>query len=419
MTLVLEHLEAGDRRIVQAGQPFTLGTFPDATWSLAHSGKDGGGELRVTADGGGASVVLVRGTAHLDQRALPAGEARAVSDGAVIGLGAHRIAARFRTDLTDARATTAPTISAILADVAPGGITAESPVPARSDDDWIARLTGERKTKRPDWDRLGSFEHRSEVTAEKGERDVSLDTLRSGGAFLPDDWDMEASEGAVSDADARASQSRATGHVVPAKALSQKNVQVDRRVGPDGLAFLRGAGLSINELDDLTQDAMYALGAMLRTALDGVVDMERAALSRAADHGDEAANLVPGDSIRMILGAVQAGGEASADLDARLDALARTHAATHSGAYAFAAAARVLLDPDSLRANATNALRVGTATRAWALYEQRFAGGGDVPPLSDRALNAAIRASYLETEENGTADEVASPLPTPGGLPRK
>ncbi|WP_147108226.1 hypothetical protein [Tateyamaria sp. syn59] len=418
MTLVLEHLDAGDRRIVQAGQPFTLSTFPDATWSLPPRGKDGGGELRVTADSHGANIVLVRGIAHLDQRALSAGEARSVADGAVIGLGAHRIAARFREDLTDARATAAPTISAILADVAPGGITAESLVPARSDDDWIARLTGEGTAKRPDWDRLGGFEHRAEVTAEKGERDIPLDTLRSGGAFLPDDWDMDAADAVPSDADARSGQSRATGYVVAAKAVSQ-STQQERCIGPDGVAFLRGAGLSANELEDLTQDTMHTFGAMLRIALDSLVAMERGALNRGAEHNSEAVASTPRDAVRTLLGAAQAGGGALSDLTARLDAVERTHAATHDGAYAFAAAARVALDPDSLRAQATNALRVGTAARAWALYEERFAGGSDDPPLSDRALSAAIRAHNHTAEQDGTPDNTPFPLPTPGGVPRK
>ncbi|KIC47857.1 hypothetical protein [Tateyamaria sp. ANG-S1] len=418
MTLVLEHLDAGDRRIVQAGQPFTVGTYPNATWSLAAGGKDSGGELRVTAESGGASVVLVRGTAHLDQRALATGEARTVSDGAVIGLGSHRIAARFRNDLTDARASAAPTISTILADIAPGGITAESPVQARSDDDWISRLTGEPGTKRPDWDRLGRFDHRAEVTEEDGERDTPLDILHSGGTFLPDDWHTDKGDANASDTDARSGQSRPTGHVVAAQTIGD-GLQQNRRIGPDGLAFLNGAGLSANELDDLNQDAMKALGVILRTALDGIVALERAALNRAADRASEAVGPAPRDAIHMILGAVQSGGGALADLEARLDALARTYAATHDGAYAFAAAARVALDPDSLRANATNTLRVGTAARAWALYEERFAGGRDDPPLSDRALSAAIRAHSAKTEDDATHDETPFPLPTPGGEPRK
>ncbi|MBY5931950.1 hypothetical protein KUV51_02960 [Tateyamaria omphalii] len=438
MTLVLEHVGGGDRRIVQAGHPFRLGTFPDATWSLppGGDGAKGAGEVRIAAETAGASVTLLRGAAYLDQRPLVAGEARALPDGAIIAVGMHRIAARYRSDLTAARASEAPTISTILADVSPGGITAESPVEARSDDDWISGLTGElRAEQRPDWDSLGRFDNRAEVTRE-GEYSNDLNALKSANTFLPDDWDAEPDIPGPSDAAARAVQSRAPGDVMPLPTGHAElgDAETSQRIGDDGLAFLRGAGLSASEMADVTPETMQSLGNLLRIALDGVTEMERAQALRAADLDLPARVTAPRDAVHTLLAAVQAGQGACADLSARLVELARAQSAMHEGALAFVSAARERLDPVVLWAVATPArrsLRLGTAARAWSLYAARFEGRADTapedaspetaPPLSDRALATAIRSQYDASDRSAakaTGRQVAAHA-SPHPLDRK
>ncbi|MEJ6395844.1 hypothetical protein V8J82_21475 [Gymnodinialimonas sp. 2305UL16-5] len=396
--LVLELLDAGERRLVQRGQSFTMGTFPGATWPLpATPGAANGGEVRVQPDGVTASIALVRGSATLDQRALTE-EPRTLSADAIIIIGPHRIAARFRDDLTIAHATEAPTISAILADVAPGGITASSPVPARAQDDWIGTLTGDApETGRPDWNSLGRYTGQPKVTEETHHANP-LDVLPSGSTFLPDDWDADPVPGgaASSDLQDRLVQSRAPGHVLPGGAGTTPRPAPQHGLDPGSRAFLTGAGLLGDDMADLTPDDMGTLGALLREALDGLARLEQEAQTRATDIGlPAAATGLPREAIRFLLGAVQLGDGALAQLDARITDLARMQAATHDGARLFAAEARKALDPDTIRAEtARGALRLGASRAAWALYETRFAQGpaSGPPPLSDQALAAMISA---------------------------
>ncbi|ABD55949.1 hypothetical protein [Jannaschia sp. CCS1] len=408
MSLVLELIDSGERRIVQEARAFTLGSFPGATWSLPQSpGAVPAGEVRILPDGASATVTLLRGAASLDQRAL-ADDPRPLPSDAVLQIGSHRVRAQYRTDLITSHATEAPTISAILADVTPGGITAASPVPARSEDDWIAELTGDGPGTRPDWDNLGRYTGRD--TAQAAEPNP-LDTLPSGNAFLPDDWDD-----AGTDTQNRMAQSVLPGHVMAARD-SVTSEAAPNSIAPDALtlAFLKGAEILPEEVTPLGPAQMQALGALLLQALDGIAALEAARARRAADLGLPRPPLTR-DAFATLFAALQSGPDAARDLAARLADLALDGDAVLRGAQAFAADARDALDPAVIEAAAADGgvmtrLAGGRSRAAWATYRARVTGqggtedGGDPPPpLSEAALLSAIAARYGKTSTEAIDD---------------
>lgn len=405
MTLVLELLDGGDRRLVQPGRVFSLGSFPGATWSLPQTqGAAPAGEVRITPEAASATVTLLRGAASLDQRALTADPRPLPPDG-ILQIGPHRIRAQFRSDLSTSHASSAPTISSILSDVTPGGASAEGLVQARSgDEDWIDALAKTTPKSRPDWDTLGGYTGRDEAATATVPN--PLDDLPSGAAFLPDDWDNPGT-----DAQNRRAQSAMPGHVMTS-ADTASPADAPTVLDPLTLAFLKGAELLPEEVAPLGPAQMQALGALLRQALDGIVALEQASAHRAADLGLPRATQ-PRSAMATVFGAMQSARDTQVDLDGRLEDLARDSDALLQGAQDFATSAYDTLDPAAIEAQAgrNTIARLGPNRAAWTAYRALFAptGGDDVPPpLSQTALLAAIAARYAgqrpndETEPNTT-----------------
>lgn len=406
---------AGEMRLLGGtGMAFIIGTSAGATWLLPLT-ADAPGDIRIEPAADGLVAVLHSGTAYLDQRALTTDTPRLLLPGSVLQVCGHQISVQTGVPaaLSQDAVAMQPTISSILASGqrlaadpdAETGFQSHGGDGPDDDADWISALTANSPAPREDWASLGQFE----PSADK-HNDLPLGPAADASrAFLPDDWaGSTATIAASSDQQNRVMQASLPGttlEAVQAKPGEPMN---------DGLAlaaFLRGAGLSAEELGRPLPDRMEALGEMLRTALHAIARLEETqsrfetelglstALPHAATRQADATMLAVAQSPDRALQAIQA---RIADLETSTSAL-------WSGTMTFAQNARDRIDPDVVEAVSAAAggmrARLLRSGAAWGTFRARYT---EQDPLSTEALAAAIRqaksANTLEEPAQNTKD---------------
>ena len=404
---------AGDARMIGSAGAFVVGTYSGATWVLPRS-TEGDGEVSISTDREGLSATLSRGQATLDGRPLGSNNAYRLGQSSVLRIAGHELRLSGAADtgggldavMSGGATATSPTISSILADVSPGGTTAEGPLPGHSGEDILQELTGSADLKRedrPEWGQLGAYEGRAPEAdpVEPSPLPPVMPTPGAGGGFLPDDWDTP-------DPVAHETQDRLEQGQAPTSALSvaMPGAEASISVKPDGpldssiAAFIRGAGLTAEELGGNLPAKMQLFGEMLRMLLESVTDMEAAqAPLMASAHGARA----PGQDAHhsanaTILSAAESPDLAMLALKQRLEEMKASETALMGGVLQFARTARDILHPETILAESRNVggpkSKVSPEAAAFGVFLSRFAGqtNDGIAPLSSQALTDAIKS---------------------------
>jgi type VI secretion system protein ImpI len=181
-------------RILERGE-LTLGRDPSCGWVLPDPSRTVSKiHCRIRRDATGFTVTdeSTNGMS-VDRRPLAHGQTARLQTGSVIDVCNQRFAAEITGEAEpdwqdpDARyalSDDAPSITAILSDVSPGGRTASGVLPGRSgEEDWLAALDAR--------------ESAPQAQADRASRPVigwrePIDLAITGGSRLPEDWDTEA-----------------------------------------------------------------------------------------------------------------------------------------------------------------------------------------------------------------------------------
>jgi type VI secretion system protein ImpI len=420
MRLTLEITQgpgAGDARLVDGMRPFTVGTRPGAIWVLpSAAGEHGLITLRAAPQG---FSVEAEGNVTLEGQPVGDGMTRALGHGSGIEIaGVHLRATIAQQHAPSTRGfsglSDAPTISAILSDVAPGGMTASGPLPGRTGEDWLESLFAETpsaQSRSPQgdavWGTLGLY-GASDAAARDPILPRPTPASPLSGSYLPDDWDTPGnpqnrttqaqvqtgalSIGIRSDRDQMAEAS-------PADAL--------RLADPAIRAFIRAADILPEELTGPLEAQMQQLGVMLRTLMDGLARIEaaqvRALAEVAAPQSD--ASWPPAQTLdTSLLLTVGSPEQAAAQINQRVERLAGWPLAVIAAMRSCISEARDQLDPVTVSAELATSgaglrARVTPAAAAWSAYRQRWAVDDPAArPLSDAALAQAL-LRHLNTDQ--------------------
>lgn len=403
---------AGDARMIGAAGSFVVGTYSGATWVLPRS-TEGDGEVTITPDREGLSATLSRGEAKLDGRPLGPNNAYRLGPNSVLLIAGHELRLSGAADpgggveaIMSGATATSPTISSILADVSPGGSTAEGPLPGHSGEDILADLTGSaelEQEERPEWGQLGAYEGRApeDDPVETSPISPVMPTPGGGGGFLPDDWDAP-------EPVAHETQDRLEQGSVPSSALSvampgaapSLTVKTDGPLDAAVAAFIRGAGLTAEELGGNLPAKMQVFGEMLRMLLESVTNIEEAQAPLMGPAGNARA---PGQAAHhsataTILSAAESPDLAMLALRQRLDEIATSEQALMGGVLQFARTAREILHPETIlaesRTSGGSRSKVSPEAAAFGVFLSRFAGqtNDGIAPLSSQALTEAIKS---------------------------
>ncbi len=397
MRLTLELLtgpETGAARVIDGSRTFLVGTRSGATWHLSvPAAADALLRIRHEAKG-----FLAEAEGDVTIEGAPAGDGRPRS----IGHGS-----RFTIAGIDLRATIAqapgtrpgigmagaPSVTAILADVTPGGELAQGILPGRTGEEWLDELT--RDTRPPaqmEWSEIGLYGATApSPLGPVGPAEGSAPRLAT---FLPDDWD------APSDSQNRVTQFREPAGAAPrvGKAKAAGPAVLD----PAIRAFLRAADILPEEIDGPLEAEMAGLGQLLHALQDAIQRIETAQ-ARVLAEFDTADGLSRHDASSSGMGALLlTGGDvqlAAATLVGRADRIIELQNTIVEGARACLSEARRHLDPDAIAQESQRLggvrTRLSPDAAAWALYKSRFLGTAPdqpVPPLDDTALARAIRS---------------------------
>lgn len=364
---LLDGRQAGAARISDLSAPFSVGTRADATWPLrSDQGAEGQAVLHREAGG-----VMLTGSGDVTVEGRPAlGRPVAVGHGSVIAVAGRQLRLHVETGPDRGIAIEAPSISAILSDVAPGGVTASGPLPGQDGPSPLDQPA----LPRPNADRYWQ-EPRAFADAESGAQ----------GAVLPVDWDADVAP--LSD---RTAQGRAT--------LGRTNV--NPVTGP----ILTGPALQPADRPDL-RDPQTAEAALAQ-ALDALTQIEAGLQDALAQLG--VASPAPGivsHSLTPAAFLADPDGHARAALALRAQAIGGMQQALLDACRKTIAQAAARLDPDQIAAQPGSGLvaRLVPATVHWAEYRNRFAPAQGVPPLSERAFAEQIRAALGRSDQ--TKDE--------------
>ncbi len=318
-------------RLLERGE-LTLGRDRSCHWVLPDPARTVSKvHCRIRRDGTGFTVTdeSTNGMS-VDRRALAQGETVRLHAGSVIDVCNQRFAVEITGDAEpdwqdpDARyglSDDAPSISAILSDVSPGGTTASGVLPARGgEDSWLSALDMPQdvpgaRTERASRPTIGWSE--------------PIDLAITGGSHLPEDWDTEAATST------RAEHRAATATRMrvprppggdPAPAVPPPAMPAGASAAEALEAFLRGGGTAAGA------DPLLALRAAGRADLDHRRTL--AAIGRALDDflgeiGVEAAGEAPDalgarhatllDALRVLLAEVEALEPGRLELQARVE----------------------------------------------------------------------------------------------------
>ncbi len=395
MRLTLELIQgsgSGTTRIVDGTRAFSVGTAPGANWVLPGASQTGGRiVLRSTPQG-----YVLEGDGHVTLEGQPVGDGmqRGVGHGSRIGIGDFVLRAMLVQDQRAADSgfsiLSAPTISAILSDVTPGGQTARGPLPGRTGEEWLDALSLDtRPAPGKDWATLGLFgSEGTDPPLPAPDRPSPLST------FLPDDWDTPRNP------QNQTTQSRAPSGslaILPLRDRPQDAPAAGSLPDPAVRAFIRAAGLLPDDLSGPVERQMEMLGHILRALLDGVARIE-AAQARAASEIMEQDGHSPAGSAGLMEAAMLLAGDqpqrAALYVTQYLDRLAGWPPAVIEAARGCLAEARAALDPAVIAAGVASGgglrARTAPAGAAWAAYRRRW-NVPDGPPLSDAALAKRLR----------------------------
>ncbi|NJM84698.1 MAG: hypothetical protein HC844_21720, partial [Tabrizicola sp.] len=277
MRLTLELMtgpETGAARIVDGSRTFSVGNRPGATWYLSGAGSGAGdGILRIRHERNGF-LAEAEGDVAIEGAPAGDGKSRSIGHGSRFTIAGIELRATIAQTAGAARRgpgrSGAPTVTAILADVTPGGDLAQGLLPGRTGEEWLDELTRDtRPAPETDWSEVGRYGAapasplRAPLSADDGRPRLST--------YLPEDWD------APSDSQNRVTQFREPAGAVP-KPFAQ--VEPDRSaLDPAIRAFLRGADILPEEIDGPIEQQMAGLGELLR-ALHEAIDRIEMAQSR-------------------------------------------------------------------------------------------------------------------------------------------
>ncbi|MCO6051762.1 FHA domain-containing protein [Mesorhizobium sp. RP14(2022)] len=269
---------AGEKgwRLLEQGE-MTLGRANTCSWVIADPERRTSSlHCRITRDAQGFALrdESTNGTV-VDNRSLAQGETVRLRDGSVVAISGNRfrveITGEIEPDWVDpdqnlSLGDEVPSITSILADVAPSGRTATGILPGRLGDDWM----NEEVERTP---REGRAQPASRASVGwGGPPDTSV---LAGGGVLPDDWDTEAEAGSRSE-HVMATSTRVRLPSVPRSPdTNQAPVQAGGPTADEALdAFLQGLG----ESGGLVEDPLLFLrrmGAEVHTMREALRSAER------------------------------------------------------------------------------------------------------------------------------------------------
>lgn len=406
MELTLELLtgsHAGAARVVDGNRDFSVGTKPGSTWMLPMTG-DALAQARVSKDRKGF-VVEAEGDVQL--------EGQPIGDGGIhqLGHGNHIHIAGMALRLMIGQASSGfpsgtttsqvvPTISSILSDVAPGGNTAQGPLPGRTGEEWLEELTNVTE-QQPQV----SWKH-AEAYGE-AETPSPLGPAPTGGAapalstYLPDDWD------APGDKQNQVTQSPSPTDTtrVPNSKPSPPRERPDARLTSGVKAFLKAAEILPEEMDGPVEEHMAMFGRALRVLLEGVAEIETEQSKLLMELDASQMN----ESKKVSSDLLLAGGDPKLvvpSIRARIDRLVTTERAIADVTLSNLAAAQELLDPEIVSTSTTQKsglrARLSPDAAAWNEYRRRWEEGGALlsftsfsHKIQDR-LNDILNAEQIE-----------------------
>lgn len=369
MRLRLEMLDGRQARAARVSDltaPFSVGTGAEATWAL-RSDQGIEGHALFQRDGSGM-ILTASGEVTVEGR--PVGSSPVtVSHGNVITVAGRQFRLTVETGSEGAFGIDAPSISAILSDIAPGGASADGPLPGHAATSPLDMPAQARPSAERYWQEPRAF----------AEEET---TLRKPAAILPDDWAEDSAE--LSD---RTSQGAAP--------LGRTNVNPP---SPTAVQIADTRTAKRQEGDD----PALALAALAQ-ALDALALIEDGLQSALADLG--IATLAPSQALTAAALMADRDGHARAALALRVQSISGMQQAIMAGGRKAIAQAAQRLDPDSIIRDSKGGLaaKITPATGYWAEFRARMTPGDADPPLSDRALAEQIRAALGRKDQ--TKDE--------------
>ncbi|WP_299969546.1 hypothetical protein [uncultured Roseobacter sp.] len=400
---------AGTARRTDGTRSFSVGTGPDHSWVLPADNDAPGRDAIVIRRAGEGFVIESRGTVTLGGH--PVGERAEVAlhHGAEVMIGAHLLSVGVNqqsSSIADGgqvdafRDAAQPTISAILADVSPGGEAALGPLPGRTGEEWLDSLTdtaAQRGRSARDWSSIGAYGDTPEAD-DPLMRSEPRDPLSGGGGrSLPDDWNAPTSDSSnriAQDASNRQSVRLGRAEAAPTPRRSQSS---------DARILREAAGLYDGEVDAPDEIQLANAGTALASTLSALAELERTFgralgdldLSPTKGAAAEQAAFDPGAILSDLRG------DTCIALARRIAALNTRQAALIDGLLAIIAEARDSFDPDAIAAGVAargrfrDRLRPGGA--AWEEHKRRWAQ--NAAPLDPETLRATLAAMIDDVQK--------------------
>ncbi|WP_208354162.1 type VI secretion system-associated FHA domain protein [Pseudaestuariivita rosea] len=361
---------AGQVRVLDGSRPFTVGTMRDCQWILPTTGRD---EIKVTVRASTTGFEMTpEGDVSMEGQPLVPEKAIEIGHGSQITIAEHALTARIEQTASTAWDTrkdefSAPTISSILSDVAPGGAGASGPLPGRAGEEWMSK----------------------DPLLPQGDGTVAaIPSANAFGSRLPDDWNIP------DDRKNQQMQAPATDQVIHINTPKEKPAEVSAPVGhsTDLLKlFVEAAGLSMADITADPEAIMRAAGQTLRAAIEGIEQLEQEAQRFEAELGLNALPASDVDraaaSLDVLLGF--AGVDTANQIRARANALAGKQRAISMAIDATLLRARQDMAPDSIqtKAAADGGLPFGKKSQYWDTYIKEWSA--EDAPLGKDAFRDA------------------------------
>ena len=387
MTLCVEIADGpaeGATRILSAGGALRLAARPPADGAAAWvlPGAEGDGECLLRDVGGQVRVTAAAGEVRADGATLAEGQDAVLSPGGTFSVAGRAIRLRH--------AETAPagaSISAILADVTPGGEAATGPLPGRTGEDFLSGLTGAQRIPSP----APPPTPFAAATAPS--------PLPGGpGTVLPDDWLSEPSreDAGGSDRIEQIAADRVPVDLSPADPVAiapEPDDRLDRAVRD----LARAAGMRAAPEDVPAETQIANAGAALRDLIATISAMEATCEALFAELDLSDPGRTPGGAPVLDAAAILGDrtGQVAIALSTRLDAIRAAQDAVLDVSVAQLVTAGDALDPDAIEADMRRRggwlARVSPARARWRSYLSRIAPAGKDGPLSLAALRVSLR----------------------------